>query len=116
MIKDNIIRNTFGRNYRSLKKADNFYRAEIKLKGYDFCYLVKLRKLNGNEACFFINQDSLIFDKIKTGKVLKMKYWTSGATRTEKSILGKVKNIEKQNLELVKSHYLVYIHIPHSEN
>ena len=116
MIKDNIIKNTFGRNYRSLKKADNFYRAEIKLNRNDFSYLVKLKKLNKKKACFFIKQDSSIFNKIKIGKVLKMKCWTSGATRIVKSINGKVTNIEKQNQELLNGHYLVHISIPCSDN
>lgn len=111
-----MIKNTLRRNYRSLKKADDFYRAEIKLNRNDFFYLVKLKKLNGNEASFFVKQDSVIFNKIETGKVLKMKYWTSGATRTVKSIKGKVKKIEKQNQELLSGNYLVYISIPRSEN
>jgi hypothetical protein len=108
--------NTLKSNYRSLKKADDFYRAEIKLNRNDFFYLVKLKKLNGKEACFFIKQDSIIFNKIKTGKVLKMKCWTSGATKIVKSINGKVTNIEKRNQELLNGHYLVHISIPCSDN
>jgi hypothetical protein len=48
------MRNTFERKYKSLKKADDFYRAEIKLSKFDLIYQLKLRELNGNEACFLI--------------------------------------------------------------
>ena len=34
MIKNTIMENTLGRNYRLLKKVDDFYRAEIKLNRY----------------------------------------------------------------------------------
>lgn len=110
------MKNTLRRNYRSLKKVDDFYRAEIRLNKYDFFYLVKLKQLNGNEACFFIRQDSVIFNKLKAGKALEIKYWTNGTTKTEKFIKTKVKNIEKQNQELLNGHYLIYISIPRSED
>lgn len=106
------MKNALKRNYRSLKKADDFYRAELRLNRNDFFYLVKLKKINGSEACFFIKQDSVILDKIETGKVLTMKYWTGGAKRIVNCINCKVKNIEKQNQELLNGHYLVHISIP----
>jgi hypothetical protein len=111
MIKNTIMKNTLKQDYRSLKKADGFYRAELKPNGYDLYYLVKLRKLKGNGVGFFIKQDSVIFNKLEAGKVLEMKYWTSRTTKTVKSIKVKVKNIGKQNRELLNGHYLVCISV-----
>lgn len=96
--------------------SDNFYRAEFKLNRYDSFYLVKLSKLNENEACFLINQDSVLFNKLEVGKALEMKYWTSGTTKNTKHIKTKVKNIKKQNKELLNGHYLIYISITRSKD
>ena len=106
------MKNTLKRDYRSLKKADDFYRAEIKMSKFDIVYLLKLKKLNRNEACFLIKRDSVIFNNLRAGKVLEMKYWTSGKTKIVKFKKVKVKNIEKQNQELLNGHYLVYLSIP----
>jgi hypothetical protein len=104
--------NTFEKKYQTLKKADDFYRAEIKLSKFDLIYQLKLRELNGNEACFLIKKDSAIFNKLKVGKVLEMKYWTAGKINTIKFVTAKIENITKQNQELFNSHYLVYLSIP----
>ncbi len=106
------MRNTLERNYHSLKKADDFYRVEIKLSKFDFIYQFKLRELNGNEACFLIKEDSAIFNKLKVGNVLEMKYWTAGKTKTIKFAKAKIKNITKHNQEPLNGHYLVYLSIP----
>ena len=107
-----MLRKTHEKKYQSLKKADDFYRAEIKLGKFDLVYQLKLRDLNGSVACFLIKQDSAIFNKLKVGKVLEMKYWSGGKTKIIKFVKAKVKNITKQNQELLNGHYLVYLSIP----
>ena len=54
-----------GKKYRSLKKADNFYRAELRLSSSDIGYQLKLVELNKIEACFFTKQDTIIFKKLE---------------------------------------------------
>ena len=103
------MKNTLKQNFRSLEKEDHFTRAELKPNGYNLYYLVKLRKLKGKEVGFFIKQDSVIFNMLEAGKVLEMKYWTSRATDTVKSIKVKVNNINKHNLERLNNHYWVCI-------
>ena len=110
------MKNTSKKNYRSLKKADNFYRAEIKLNEHDYGYLVKLRKFKGNQVGFFVKQDSVIFNMLEADKVLEMKFWAGVATKTKKYIKTKVKSIEKQTRELLKGHYLVYVSILGSQD
>ena len=111
MIKNTIMKNTHKQNFRSLEKADDFTRAELKPNGYDLYYLVKLRKLKGKGVGFFIKQDSVIFNKLEAGKILEMKYWTRRAKKPVKSIKVKVKNIKKQNRELLNGHYWVCISV-----
>ena len=69
------MRNEFERNYRSLKKTDDFHRAEIKLNKLELPYQLKLNALNANEACFLIKDDSTLFNKLEVGNVLEMKYY-----------------------------------------
>jgi hypothetical protein len=106
-IKNTVLRNTHEKKYQSLKKVDDFYRAEITLGKFDLVYQLKLRDLNGSVACFLIKQDSAIFNKLKVGKVLEMKYWTAGKIKIIKFVKAKVTNITKQNQELLNGHYLV---------
>ena len=53
MIKNSIVQNTLKKKYHSLKKADDYYRAEIKLSESDLSYQLKLKELNGNDL--FVN-------------------------------------------------------------
>jgi hypothetical protein len=112
MIKNTIINNTLGKNYQSLKKEDNFYRAEIKLSEIELIYQIRLNYISGDEACFFIKQDSVIFDKLKAGKVLEMSYWTGVKTKASKFVKARVKNIIKQNQEILNGRYLIQLSIP----
>jgi hypothetical protein len=59
-----------------------------------------------------IKKDSSIFNRLKVGKVLEMKCWTAGKINTIKFVTAKIKNITKQNQELLNGYYLVYLSIP----
>jgi hypothetical protein len=106
-----VMKNTHIQKYQSLKKVDGFYRAEIRLGKLDLAYQLKLAELRGNEASFLIKKDSSIFNKLEVGKVLKMKYWTCGKTKTVKFTQAKVKNIVKHNQKLITGNYLVRLSI-----
>ena len=112
MLKNANINNTLGKNYQSLKKEDNFYRAEIKLSEFDLIYQIRLNYLSGDEACFFIKQESVIFDKLKAGNVLEMSYWTGRNIKATKFVKARVRNIIKQNQEILDGRYLVQLSIP----
>lgn len=105
------MQNTLKKKYHSLKEADDFYRAEINLSKVDLIYQLKLRELNGNEACFLIKEDSSIFNKLEVGDELEMKYWIAGKTKTQKFTKAKVKNITEYNEGLLNGQYLVHLSI-----
>ena len=67
------------------------------------------------EACFFVKQDSFIFDKLKAGKVLEMSYWTGENVKATKFVKARVKNIKKANQEILNGRYLVQLSIPKRE-
>jgi hypothetical protein len=115
MLKHSDIYNTREKKYHSLKKKDNFCRAEIKLGEFDPIYQIRLNDINGDEACFFVKQDSFIFDKLKAGKVLEMSYWTGENVKATKFVKARVKNIIKQNQEIPNGRYLVQLSIPKRE-
>ena len=115
MSKNAIINNTREKKYHSLKKEDNFCRAEIKLGEFDLIYQIRLNDMSGDEASFFINQDSFIFDKLKAGKILEMNHWTGENAKATKFIKAIVKNIIEQNQEIPNGRYLVQLLIPKIE-
>jgi len=115
MSKNAIINNTRDKKYHSLKKKDNFCRAEIKLGEFDLIYQIRLNDMSGDEASFFINQDSFIFDKLKAGKILEMNHWTGENAKAKKFIKARVKNIIEQNQEIPNGRYLVQLLIPKIE-
>ena len=115
MSKNAIINNTRDKKYHSLKKKDNFCRAEIKLGEFDLIYQIRLNDMSGDEASFFINQDSFIFDKLKAGKILEMNHWTGENSKAKKFIKARVKNIIEQNQEIPNGRYLVQLLIPKIE-
>jgi hypothetical protein len=115
MLKNATINNTCEKKYHSLKKEDNFYRAEIKLGEFDLIYQIRLNGINGDEACFFVKQDSFIFNKLKAGKLLEMSYWIGGNVKATKFVKARVKNIIQQNQESPNGRYLVQLSIPKRE-
>ena len=115
MLKNTILNKPLEKKYHLLKKEDNFYRAELKLSEFDLIYQIRLNDINAHEACFFVKQDSFIFDKLKAGKVLEMSYWTGGNVKATKLVKARVKNIKKQNQEILNGRYLVQLSIPKRE-
>jgi hypothetical protein len=112
MPKNTISNNTPGKNYQSLKKEDNFCRAEIKPSEFDLIYQIRLNDVSADEACFFIKKDSIIFNKLKPGKVLEMSYWTGENTKARILVKARVNNIIKQNQKFLNDRYLVRLSIP----
>jgi hypothetical protein len=115
MSKSAIVNHTREKKYHSLKKKDNFCRAEIKLGEFDLIYQIRLNDMSGDEASFFIKQDSFIFDKLKAGKILEMNHWTGENAKATKFIKAIVKNIIEQNQEIPNGRYLVQLIIPKIE-
>lgn len=97
--------------YLHLRKMDSHLRAEIKISSDDLGYQFKLRQIDDNRGCFFVNKNSSVLKLLDIGSVMDMKYWTAGKTRRIKYVRAEINNISKQNHEPFKGHYKVSLSI-----
>ena len=93
--------------YKHLRNADSFYRAEIKLSHCDLPYQFKLRDLNEAGACFIVNKNSSFLDTFKIGTEVQMKCWTNTRMQTIKYFKAKISDITQQEEKPFKGHCVV---------
>jgi hypothetical protein len=103
--------NPIENRYIHLRKTDNHLRAEIKISSDDLGYQFKLRQIDDNRGCFFVNKNSSVLKLLDIGSVMDMKYWTADKTRRIKYVRAEINNISKQNREPFKGHYKVSLSI-----
>ena len=111
MVQRIIASNPVENQYLHLRKTDSHLRAEIKISTDDLGYQFKLRQIDGNQGCFFVNKNSSILKLLDIGSVMDMKYWTAEKTRRIKYVRAEINNISKQNHEPFKGHYKVSLSI-----
>lgn len=97
--------------YQNLRKMDGHLRAEIKINRDGLGYQFKLREVDDNQGCFFVNANSSILKILDIGSVLDMKYWTADKTRTVKHVTAEINGIDRQSHEPFKGHYKVGLSI-----
>lgn len=97
--------------YQHLRKTDSYFRAEIKISRVDLGYQFKLREIDGNQGCFFVNEKSSVLKLLDVGSILDMKYWTTEKNKIVKYVKAEIKNISKQDHEPFKGHYKVGLSI-----
>jgi uncharacterized protein YfbU (UPF0304 family) len=97
--------------YQLLRKIDSHLRAEIKISKDGLGYQFKLREINANQGCFFVNENSPVLKILDIGSVLEMKYWTAEKIRTVKYVTAKINGIAKRSHEPFKGHYKVGLSI-----
>ena len=107
MVEHIIASNPVENQYLHLRKSDSHLRAEIKISSDDLGYQFKLRQIDDDQGCFFVNNNSSILKLLAVGSVLDMKYWTADKVRRVKSVRAEINNISKQNHEPFKGHYKV---------
>jgi len=111
MVQRIIASNPVENQYLHLRKTDSHLRAEIKISTDDLGYQFKLRQIDGNQGCFFVNKNSSILKLLDIGSVMDMKYWTAEKTRRIKFVRAEINNIRKKNHEPFKGHYKVSLSI-----
>jgi hypothetical protein len=107
MVEHIVASNPVENQYLHLRKSDSHLRAEIKISSDDLGYQFKLRQINDDQGCFFVNHNSSILRLLAVGSILDMKYWTADRVRRVKSVRAEINNISKQNHEPFKGHYKV---------
>lgn len=111
MVQRIIASNPVENQYLHLRKTDSHLRAEIKISTDDLGYQFKLRQIDDNQGCFFLNKNSSVLKLLDIGSVMDMKYWTAEKTRRIKYVRAEINNISKQNHEPFKGHYKVSLSI-----
>ena len=111
MVQRIIASNPAENQYLHLRKTDSHLRAEIKISTDDLGYQFKLRQIDDNQGCFFLNKNSSVLKLLDIGSVMDMKYWTAEKTRRIKYVRAEINNIAKQNHEPFKGHYKVSLSI-----
>ena len=111
MVQRIIASNPVENQYLHLRKTDSHLRAEIKISSEDLGYQFRLRKIDGNQGCFFVNKNSAVLKLLDIGSVMDMKYWTADKTRRIKYVRAEINNISKQNHEPFKGHYKISLSI-----
>ncbi len=97
--------------YQYLKKADSYFRAEIKISRNDLGYQFKLQEIDEHHGCFFIGENSAVFKMLNVGAVVDMKYWTAEKTKRVKYVSAQIKDITRQKHKPFKGHYKVGLSI-----
>ncbi len=111
MVEHIVASNPVENQYLHLRKSDSHLRAEIKISSDDLGYQFKLRQIDDDQGCFFVNKNSSILSLLEVGSVLDMKYWSADKIRRVKSVRAEVNTIAKQNQEPFKGHYKVSLSI-----
>ncbi len=111
MVQRIIASNPVENQYLHLRKTDSHLRAEIKISSDDLGYQFKLRQIDDNQGCFFVNKNSSVLKLLDIGSVMDMKYWTADKTRRIKYVRAEINNITKQNHEPFKGHYRIGLSI-----
>ena len=111
MVQHIVASNPIENRYLHLRKSDSYLRAEIKISRDDLGYQFKLRQIDDNQGCFYVNKNSSILGLLEVGSVLEMKYWTADKIRRVKYVSAEIDNIAKQNHEPFKGHYKVKLSI-----
>jgi hypothetical protein len=109
MVQRIIASNPVENQYLHLRKTDSHLRAEISTD--DLGYQFKLRQIDDNQGCFFINKNSSVLKLLDIGSVMDMKYWTAEKTRRIKYVRAEINNISKQDHEPFKGHYKISLSI-----
>ena len=106
-----VVKNRFENKYQHLKKADSYFRAEIKISRNDLGYQFKLQEIDEHQGCFFVRDNSAVLGMLNVGAVIDMKYWTAQKTRRVQYVSAQISNITRQNHEPFKGHYKVGLSI-----
>jgi len=107
MVQHIVASNPVENKYQLLRKTDSHLRAEIKIGRDDLGFQFKLREIDENQGCFFINENSAVLQILDVGSVLDMKYWTAGRRRTIKYVRAEIRNIDRQSQQPFKGYYKV---------
>ena len=93
------------------RETDRYYSVEFPVKGFDFQYQFKIRRIGSRSMCILVREDSKILRRLKVGNILTMKYRPFDAACPSDYLDTSVTNITKNREGRFKGHYLVGLKI-----
>lgn len=91
--------------------SDQYYSAELTVKGLDLIYQFKLRNLVSKSTCVLVRQDSNLLPWLKTGDIFNVKYYSKDSSYPPHSIETQIRDITKDEHGKYGGHYLVCLKI-----
>jgi len=92
-------------------EADLYYSVELPVKGFDFQYQFKIRRMGAESMCILVREDSGILKRLSVGNVLTMKYRPTDPACPPDYLDTAIINITKNMEGRFKGHYLVGLKI-----
>ena len=93
------------------REMDCYYSVEFPVKGFDFQYQFKIRRMEAESMCILVREDSNILKRLKVGNILAMKYRSIDAACPSDCLDTTIMNITKNREGRFKGHYLVGLKI-----
>ena len=93
------------------READRYYSVEFPVKGFDFRYQFKIRRIGLRSMCILVREDSDILKRLKVGSILTMKYRPLDAECPSDYFETAIMDITKNREGRFKGHYLVGLKI-----
>ena len=74
---------------------DQYYSVEFSLPDCAFVYQFKIWDMSSKGMCVLVKEDSDLLDHVKVGDVLKLKYYTTKASKPIEFLKTEIKHITK---------------------
>ena len=92
-------------------EEDRYYSVEFPVKGFDFQYQFKIRRVGSRPMCILVREDSNILKKLKVGNIMTMRYLPIDGACPCESFETAITDITKNGEGRFKGHYLVGLKI-----
>lgn len=91
--------------------VDQYYSVEFSLKGLDYLYQFKIWNISPRGLCIVVKEDSAILEHLKTGTVLKIKYYQKDSSKPAEYMKTEIRHITRDVEGRFKNHFLVGLSI-----
>ena len=93
------------------RETDRYYSVEFPVKGFDFQYQFKIRRIGSESMCILVREDSNILKRLKVGNIFTMKYRPIDCAGPSDYLDTAIINITRNREGRFKGHYLVGLKI-----
>lgn len=106
MIKNNVDRNSWSRNFLQRLQPNKFYSVEFMVDGLPYLYQFKIWNTPSKQMFILVKESSDILKQLKEGESFNMKYYSS-VSEYPIELKTKIDYLKKEQNGRFKNHYLV---------